>query len=229
MTEESKAPVPAKKTATRRKFTAKQWSEAKALWETGEFTLSQISERVKCSREHLSRKFKKEGIKKGSKSVEAGEAASEAVESEISKAARILPMRINETKEEHYVWGQSLGKLTMQTISRALRDGKPISSQGEELKAIDRAATILNKVMDQRYKALGIDKEDYVDEETLPTLTIDIMTEEQMQQVRSKAREQTLGTEDGLGGVLSDEEDIIEYEDELDDVVIEDEDEDGDS
>lgn len=225
-----------KPASSTRRMTPAQWSEAKALWESGEFTLAQIAKRVKATREHLSRKFKKEGIEKGASSVKVSESAAAAVEDEIAKNARIIPMRIAETKEEHYVWAQTTGKLSMQLLSRAIREGKPISSISEDAKAIERIANIMTKVMDQRYRALGIDKDDYIDEETLPTLSIDIMTEDQMNEVRTRAREQTLGVDDGLGGTLTTDE-IVEYdEDDLElgyddgdnDDVIEEGDEEGD-
>lgn len=204
-----------KESSSKSRITPAQWSEAKALWESGEFTLTQISEKVGVTREHLSRRFKKEGIEKGVKKIETTAAAAEAVESELSRLAKILPARIAETKEQHYQWASNIGKLAMQTVIIAQRDGRPLSSTGEDLKALDRLMAIEAKVMEQRYKALGIDREDYVDEESLPTLTIDILTEEEMTDIRSQARAQTLGVDDGLGGTLSDEDenDIVELDD----------------
>lgn len=194
-----------------------EWAEAKALWESGEFTLTQISEKIGSSREHLSRKFKSEGIEKGSKSKAIEAEVESSVIDEITSGAKLLPQRVAETKERHYKYSVALSKMSMQTLVAAVKEGKTAASVGDDIKAINNLVQLQGRVMEQIYKILGIDEDGFIDEEGLPELPITVLTEVQMNTIRSRATAQISGTGDGLGGILE-ENDIIDEGEDLEDL-----------
>ena len=46
--------------------------------------------------------------------------------------------------------------------------------------------SVLKKAREERYAVLGLNREDYVDEEGLPELVISELTEEQVEQLRAR-------------------------------------------
>lgn len=199
-----------KKTKTSRKrMTPAEWGEAVALWESGEFTLQQISKKLSITKSHLSRKFKKEGVKKGDMFEETKAAVEEETKSVSAEHALLLAKRVTETKEEHYQWSVAIGKMAMQVVAKARNDGHAISTASEDLKALNHLINIEQKVRSERYACLGLDKEDFVDGDDLPDLPIQDLTGEEIEEIRNKATQSTMGIDDGMGGILSVEENEI--------------------
>lgn len=198
-----------KPTKRTKRMTPAEWAEAKALWESGEFTLSQISDKVGASREHLSRKFKEEKIVKGSKSETVTAEAEESIKDEIAKNAKLLPQRVADTKDQHYKYAESLMKLGMRMVAQTMADGRPLSSISDDVKVLNNMSQLAGRTLDQRYKVLGLDQEDFVDATELPELPITVLTEIEMEEIRGRAAAQSTGVDDGLGGILDEEVDEI--------------------
>lgn len=158
--------------SARRQLTPKQWAEVESLWALGDHTLADLSREYDVSIEHLSRELKKRGVKKGSGAEIHGERIKKAIMEESEDSAKLLSKRIRETKENHYKWNQVIGKLTMSEIVRAQNDGRQFSDIQDNLKSLKLAAETLSKLRGDSWSLLGLDKDNGIDDDELPTLHI---------------------------------------------------------
>lgn len=168
------------------RLSARKWAEAEALWESGDATLGQLSEKYGLSRQAFQRHFKRHGIVFASKREMHKKAVTESVVKAVQEDATILAARIRETKEEHYKMASGLAKLTWAEILKAKQDGVPVGTAIMNLKALDTAASVLKKVREERYAVLGLDK-DVVDETEVPELVISELTAEQIESLRQRS------------------------------------------
>lgn len=206
--------TPAVKTPTR--MTPRQWAEAEALWEAGEVTLDDLAARFDKDRSAFVRYFKKHGIVKGSRAAARKEEVKEAVAAAGIDEATVLANRIRETKEDHYKMSSALAKLVWAEVLTAKKDEKPFSAIKDNLKALDNAMNVLMKARMERFAILGLDKDDYVDEDGLPELVISELTAAQIEELRNRDEE---GLEAGTAVIPETLQEEIEDEDEEDGVV----------
>lgn len=187
MTEETatsevrKSSVKTKKTP----LTSKQWHEIVRLWESGEVTLETLSKHYERHPSLFTKYFSKNGIKRGSRKAMAIKEAQEKAAN--VDDANILAARIRETKEDHYKMASGLAKLTWAEVLRVKQDGLQFSSALNNLKALDTATSTLKKLREERFAILGLDKEDFIDEEGLPELVVSELTADQIEDLQ-KAR-----------------------------------------
>ena len=206
--------TPAVKTPTR--MTPRQWAEAEALWEAGEVTLDDLATRFDKDRSAFVRYFKKHGIVKGSRAAARKEEVKEAVAAAGIDEATVLANRIRETKEDHYKMSSALAKLVWAEVLTAKKDEKPFSAIKDNLKALDNAMNVLMKARMERFAILGLDKDDYVDEDGLPELVISELTAAQIEELRNRDEE---GLEAGTAVIPETLQEEIEDEDEEDGIV----------
>lgn len=206
--------TPAVKTPTR--MTPRQWAEAEALWEAGEVTLDDLAARFDKDRSAFVRYFKKHGIVKGSRAAARKEEVKEAVAAAGIDEATVLANRIRETKEDHYKMSSALAKLVWAEVLTAKKDEKPFSAIKDNLKALDNAMNVLMKARMERFAILGLDKDDYVDEDGLPELVISELTAAQIEELRNRDEE---GLEAGTAVIPETFQEEIEDEDEEDGIV----------
>ena len=206
--------TPAVKTSTR--MTPRQWAEAEALWEAGEVTLDDLAARFDKDRSAFVRYFKKHGIVKGSRAAARKEEVKEAVATAGIDEATVLANRIRETKEDHYKMSSALAKLVWAEVLTAKKDEKPFSAIKDNLKALDNAMNVLMKARMERFAILGLDKDDYVDEDGLPELVISELTAAQIEELRNRDEE---GLEAGTAVISEALQEEIEDEDEEDGIV----------
>ena len=206
--------TPAVKTPTR--MTPRQWAEAEALWEAGEVTLDDLATRFDKNRSAFVRYFKKHGIVKGSRAAARKEEVKEAVAAAGIDEATVLANRIRETKEDHYKMSSALAKLVWAEVLTAKKDEKPFSAIKDNLKALDNAMNVLMKARMERFAILGLDKDDYVDEDGLPELVISELTAAQIEELRNRDEE---GLEAGTAVIPETLQEEIEDEDEEDGIV----------
>lgn len=182
----------------RKHLSSSQWVEAKTLWETGDYRLEDLSERFNVRKETLSRRFKKDGVIKGAKSI--SENLREAIQSERSDSVLITQQRIRETNEEHYKFDRQLNMLAQKEIITAVQEHQSPAMALPGLKAIEKAMQISRGTMANRRLNLGMDKED-TDDDDLPTLTIRNLTDEMARQIMKNA-----GQDEELGAMNLSEE-----------------------
>lgn len=206
--------TPAVKTPSR--LTPRQWAEAEALWEAGEVTLDDLAAKFSRDRSAFVRYFKKHGITKGSKAAERKEEVKEAVAAAAIDEATVLANRIRETKEDHYKMSSALAKLVWAEVLTAKKDSRPFAAIKDNLKALDNAMNVLMKARQERFAILGLDKDDYVDEDGLPELVISELTAAQIEELRNRDEEELEASttavipEDDQSEIELDDEEIVE-------------------
>jgi hypothetical protein len=198
-------------------MTPRQWAEAEALWEVGEVTLDDLAKKFSRDRTVFTRYFKKHGIVKGSKAAARKEEVKEAVAAAGIDEATVLASRIRETKEDHYKMASAVAKLAWAEVLTAKKESKPFSSIKDNLKALDNAMNVLTKARMERYAVLGLDKDDYVDEDGLPELVISELTAAQIEELRNRDEE---GLEAGTA-VIPDKLDEVTGDEEEEDEIVE--------
>jgi len=174
-----------------------QWRRLGALWERGETTTVEISKKYDVTREHVSRKFKQLGFKRGAKVEEHAKTIQKAIEQEVKDDARVFADRIKETKEEHYKQVKLLNQLAMTEIAKAKQDGKEFAVCEPNLKALERAITINSKARQEKYSILGLDKDDAHDSD-IPELTIRELTEAEVDDIKMEQEKSGAGDLDPL-------------------------------
>lgn len=202
-----------------RRLSPKEWAEAGALWESGEVSLTDLSKRYKVSRESLSRKFVKLGLRKGSKAQQHATAVAEEVAKNAASSAAITAARIRDTKEQHYEWAAALSRMAMHRVATAARNGHAIATEFNNLKAIEKAIQVIKIGREERYRLLGLDREDAWDDDDLPDLLINEMSAEDVVEIQRRKVDLGLGIDD------EDEENDIVTEEEYPDAQ---DDDDGD-
>lgn len=165
----------------RRRMTPAQWAEARAMWASGEFTAEQIAEKFGVARETLSRRFKKDGVKKGQSAID------KRVEAEIiEKATKNVDKwaeRAEQARESFYKTYEMLHKMTVKTIGDAHRGAGLFSAQ-PDLKALQMAASVMDRVRLNQWAVIGLDKES-ADEEEIPELLIRELTPDEVQRLKT--------------------------------------------
>lgn len=204
-----------KERKTNRYLTPKEWAQVKAIWEAGEMTLEELAAKYNIRRETLGRRFKKEGVVKGSKAERFGEKVHDDLAKRIKEENEVLAQRIRQTKEENFLWLSSISKLTMQTVADARKNGQPMSMVYPELKALEKAAQILRITRDQLWVVLGLDKDDMPDFAEMPDLPITEMSALEIEELKQKSLARSLGLDD------EDEDLMIGKNNEEDDGIVE--------
>lgn len=80
------------------------------------------------------------------------------------------------------------------------------------MRAISSGAVALKSTSETVRKSLGLDKDSELDDE-LPVLTVQIMTDDEIEAIKQKARERVVGVTDGLDAVLPEDDEVVEYDD----------------
>lgn len=163
------------------RLTPLQWAEIEAKWKSGEYTLSMLEEEYGVRPETFSRYFKKKGIAKGSDSV--GEMVRESLKSDAELRAKARAEKIENRRSTFDSWAVTLGKLTMSEIAQAKTTKKPLETIEDNIKALQRASTVIQKCFDVSSRALGMDKDD-ADPDEIPNLVFGELTPQQVEQLQ---------------------------------------------
>ena len=190
------------------RLTNKQWAEATALWELGDVTLQDLSEKFGPAPETFSRKFKKLGVKRGSKAKEHAKEIKKAVQEASVDETAVRATRAKKTKDDHYKWSEVISKAAMGEYLKAMQEGRAVSTTLPNLKALDKIMDILKKARDERWIVLGLDKDD-VGIEDLPDLIIRELTADQIAELRDGGMDDAVDENAALLEDLLEENDIV--------------------
>jgi hypothetical protein len=167
-------------------LTAKQWREAEAMWESGDFIYDDLVKKFGKSVSTFERHFKKNGIVKGAKAAATKKKVEEKLAAAAVDEAAVMAVRIRETKEEHYKMASALAKLTWNEILKTKQDGVPVAVALNNIKTLHAAMDVLHKARIERWAVLGLDRPDAVDPDELPELVIAELTDEQIKELRDR-------------------------------------------
>jgi hypothetical protein len=157
------------------------WAEIAEYWETGQYTLKELSARYKISPESISQKMKKMGKVKGARAGEISKEITNVVRQEAVIPARVVAERLRDTREQHYEWSSNLTRMMMHQIAvTVVKDKKPISAIADDIRAYERALNALKVGREERFAALGVREDDSSQTQELQELPIREMTAEEV-------------------------------------------------
>jgi len=170
------------------------------------WTIATISDKTNISVSSLKRLFKNHSVKRGELKQSVIEEATNQLVQEAStleaikiEAASLLLDDLAMVKRLRSAMAEATDNLASTDTTEAL----------QVMRAISAGAVALKSTSETLRKTLGIDKtEDTI--EDLPELTIRVLTESEMEDIRAKASSLSSGVDNGMGGILKDaDNDII--------------------
>jgi hypothetical protein len=208
------------------RLTPTQWAEVEALWQTGEVTLAELSERFGASERALQHHFKKAGIAKG----ETAAALAAAVKAEILEAELsdegLLRQRAKDIQERTYRNAVRIEGLIMGQLAIAEKDPTQALRVSSALKALSLASNSLDRLHGVQQRALGLDRDDVFQKE-LPRIIFDNLTQTELDAIAAEHAErfgEGFEVAAGTSGVLEegginltgpDDDDVVEESAEL--------------
>lgn len=164
----------------------KQWAEAEALWALGAATRDELAKKLDVTPTAVTMHMKKVGAVRGAKAEEQRKRISDVVTEAAVSDATVHAQRIKETKESHYKMAAALANMAFGEILNAKQEKAPLAVATSNLKALDSAITVLAKARIERWAVLGLDRPDSVDTNELPSLVIEELTADQIEELRNR-------------------------------------------
>jgi DNA-binding Lrp family transcriptional regulator len=124
-----------------------EWIVVSSLWERGEVTLKELSEKFGISEAALSQGLKRRGVKRGSKA----HLAFKEIEAKSKEEREKLVEEIYNFKKKFLRYGDFLMTLTMNQITEAKKGGKTIASAKPEIEAIFSATKVYKTIRNDMY------------------------------------------------------------------------------
>jgi hypothetical protein len=186
--------------------TPERAAEIVALWETGSVTHDDLASRFGMSRRGVQELLRRAGAVKGAKARALASAATAHVLATALPSPTDLAERIREVKARAYENASTIERAIMAAVT-----GPTVAEAAPALRALDLAASALERVRRAQWAALSVEAQ-VNDGEALPELPIRVMSPEEVAAIRDRH-----AREDGDGGGEDDEPedtgDVIEGED----------------
>lgn len=197
MTETTPTPeVPAEDVASKR-LTGREYARAKTMYQSGEYSLSEISDEVGVSATALSRRFKRDGVTKGSDATRVSAAVKRAIEQTSAAHAKELAETAHDIKMQALKALKLFNQKAYSDVATAIRDKKDLAEQLNSLKALEVASKIISTNYGTGARILGLDKDVNPDDD-LPELHIKLMTENDVAEMRERHEQEERDAEDTL-------------------------------
>ena len=207
------------------------WAEIRALWETGEPTLAELSDRYGVATPTLQVHFEKHGTVKGSKAREIAAAVKEEVFGELLDDKDVKVQRAKETRESAYRNAVTVEHLVMAQLQEAQKDPASAFKAAAAIKSLSLAAAALERLHGLKRTALGLDHDSVLPDELpdeLPEIILREYTQEEIEQIRAEQNadgEALDVAEDDERDEEADEIIVEGHDEEADDIVVEGDDE----
>jgi len=185
--------APKKKRKTSRRLTPAEWGECGAFWESGQFTLTMLSERYNVTPESISRKMTKMGYTKGSQAELNEEETKKSIASAFTIARDEIAKRLLDTRNRTYKYVSIAEQMAMIELDQANKNKEPIGLRRDNLRAINEAMSIFEKAQRQKLISLGIKDGEFDIGEELPTLSISEMTNQEVEDAINQAEDLDFG------------------------------------
>ena len=170
-----------------KRLAAAEWAEARALWETGEATLEELSLRFGITERALQVHFRKHATLKGSKAKEVAAAVQQAVFADIFEDSAVARAKGREARAAAYGNATQIEGLIMAQVSEAQKDPANAYRASSALRMLALAMQALERAHSMKWASLGLDQLE--DAQELPVLPIIDYSEEQIEEIRRKQRE----------------------------------------
>ena len=171
------------------RLTPSEWAEIDALWQSGEVTLPELSERFGPSTRALQNHFAKAGIAKGERAAAMAAAVREEVLKDELGDPDLKVARAKEIRERAFQNATTVEALIMAQLDQAQRDPSQVLRAGAALKMLSLAAGSLERLHDLKQRALGLDRNSHLDDERTE-LVIRNLTEEEVAEMRLRQEEE---------------------------------------
>lgn len=181
-------PEVAKSTAKR--LTPQEWQEACRMWRSGEHTLNEIAATFDVQPAGLHKRFKRHNVIKGEHAQISEETLREELEKQSREQAEKIAQETAELKEFTLKAITLLQRRTMAEIAKASKDRKALAMITDDLKALNEAMKLIRTGYDTGHKLLGLDKIDGDKDDDLETLPLQVMTDEDVEELRRRQREE---------------------------------------
>ena len=136
-----------KEDSTPKRLKESEWIVISSLWERGEVTLKELSEKFGISEAALSQGLKRRGIKRGSKA----HLAYKEVEAKSKQEREKLIEDIYRFKKKFLQYGDFLMTLAMNEITEAKKGGKTLASRKPEIEAIFSATKVFKTIRNDMF------------------------------------------------------------------------------
>jgi predicted DNA-binding protein YlxM (UPF0122 family) len=209
-------------TRTKRKYKRllpSQWAELSALWESGDHTLAELSDRYGVSQRAIQSHFKKHGCVKGAKAAEMTAVVKEKIFKDELGNKDALTYRAREMREDTYNNAKLVEGLIMAQLQIAQKDPTQAFKASTAMKTLSLAAAALERLHATKLRALGLDRDNAPPTE-MPVLTFRDLTPAEIEERREPDEEDDLGT--SIVPESSAEIDSIDAPaDDCDDIIVE--------
>jgi AraC-like DNA-binding protein len=209
MTENTAAPTPVvEEQELSKRLTPREYARAKTMWQSGDYSLKEISDAVGVSATALSRRFKRDSVSKGSDAKKVSAAVKRAIEKTSAAQAEELATAAHDIKMLALKSIELFNKKGYSDVAKCIRDNRPLAEIQGDLKALKIASEIVSMNYGTGARILGLDKDLNIDD-TLPELQITLMTENDVADLREQQRREEaeangeIDDEDLLGTELS--------------------------
>jgi hypothetical protein len=179
MSEERKRPY--------KRLTPAVWAEIRALWETGETTLAELSDRYGVRTRTLQAHFEKHGTKKAAKAKEIAAVVAAEIHAAMTFDTESRVQLGKEAQAAAYNNAVIIERLVMAQLEVAQKTPENAFKAATAIKTLSLAAQALERLHGMKKSALGLDQLPPSDD-MLPVLEIVDLTEDEI--VRLQARDE---------------------------------------
>ena len=169
------------------KLTPATWAKIRALWETGEPTLEELSARFSVTTRALQSHFKKHKTIKGEKAKEIAAAVREAIYSDYLDDREAVIAKAKECRAAAFSRAETIETLIMGQITAAQKEPAAAFKASAAIKTLALAAQALERTQAIKTSALGLDRLESAME--LPKIVIEDLSEAEIEQLRRKHEE----------------------------------------
>jgi len=176
-----------RKAANKRKtqFKPSERAQIKALWESGEFTLSELAAKFNRNGDSLSRYFSERGIVKGAKAEEYAKEIERKIFEDLMGDTGKIAKKVKTLKEDYLTRFDIAKKLTHNEIANVQKNKLSMAAALPNLRAIKEYIGILSACRAEEYDLLGVlELESRVEHSDLPELIISELTGKDIERMR---------------------------------------------
>ena len=180
----------AKRTCKKR-LTEGKWSEIRDLWARGDYTLNELADTYHLTTRAIQFHLSKHKVIKGEKAIATAVAVREKMAIDDVAEITDLAALAKDARRSAHSNAMKLEKLLMSQIELGISDPASSFKIASTIKSLSLATAALERIFDIKAKALG-QFAFAPDENELPGIVIDDLTEDELAQIRSANEEELI-------------------------------------
>lgn len=158
------------------------------MYETGNYNQDYLSKKFNISKPTIVKILKATKATKGVTNAEVMNKVKKQLDEEYDQEKQQYQKDVKTTKNESLLWARMVGMAIGREVQSLIKSTAPaeVEEIGTRIRVLKDASTGLNNVMQQRWKALDMDENQ--EQEAIPSLIIEDLTEEKLQEIHKKTR-----------------------------------------